>query len=820
MAKEPAKVRRLSSIHILSLLLGVVAAGWSRWPWTISLIGMCVVGTALAVVAAGEGNARARAASRSPRQARVRNVALALACAPGGAGWTGTVSTLALRAQLPPSWEGRELRVSGQVVSLPIVENRRTRFVLKVDAGEDQPRPLRGRQLQLAWYDDFDALAPGPRLALLAGAHWQLQVRLRAPRGLRNPGGLDAERNALTQRWTAVGQVRQPAVAWQTRAPHGWAAWRDRMSASIGNAIGGENARFIQALALGDTRGINAQDWRLLRSAGLTHLIAISGFHVGLVALAAAWLARGLWRASATLARRWPREHAAAVAALLAAALYGVVAGGSLPTVRTVLMIAALSAARLCRRPVTVMRSLALALLAVVLVDPLATLLPGFWLSFGGVACLATLISQNAARWRWLWGFLRAQWVATLCLLPVSAAWFAQASWVGPLANLFAIPWWSLVVVPLSLCGLALETLRAGAGAAVWRLAAACFEPSWRLFSWLGAQPFAQAPLTEVATAAAVLALLGAIGWLLPRGTPGKPLAAVLWLALAWPDTRRPGRGRSSWWCSTSARACRCWCAPIATPCCTTPGRGWRRASMPANGSWCQHCMRLASGPWMPWWSVMPTAIMPAVWRRSWPSCRWHAWLPRLMRKCRAPAPHRLPACAGRPGVGWRALSLPASAPRLSLSRQRIQLRVASGSRWPRGVVDRGHRPGDRATLVAAGARRPARRTGGGAPPWQRQLLQPGFRRGNRRSTGGLFQWLWQPLRSSAAGRPARVAARWRRSPGDRPQWRGEGLAGSGRPGRARAAALAGAPLGCRGTAARGCYPIGQQTSGRARRRI
>ncbi|HVJ36678.1 MAG TPA: DNA internalization-related competence protein ComEC/Rec2 [Stenotrophomonas sp.] len=543
MAIDPGNVWRLSSIHILSLLLGVLGATWSPWPWTIPVIGLCLAAASLAMVAAATRRLGIANVGRSPRHAQMRVLVLALAWALAGAAWAGAVSLLALRAQLPASWEGRELRVSGQIVSLPIVETRRSRFLLQVDEGEDQPPPVRGRLLQLAWYDDFDALAPGPRLALQAGAHWQLQVRLRAPRGLRNPGGFDAERSALAQRWAAVGLVRQPQAARQTHAPQGWAAWRERMSARIGNATGGAHARFIQALAVGDTRGLDAQDWRLLRSAGLTHLIAISGFHVGLVALAAAWLVRGLWRLSATLARRWPREHAAAVAAVLAAALYGVMAGGSLPTVRTVLMIAVLTAARLCRRPVALTRSLALALVAVLLVDPLATLLPGFWLSFGGVACLTLLMPQNAPRLRWLWEFLRAQWVATLCLLPVSAAWFAQASWVGPLVNLLAIPWWSLLVVPLSLGGLAFESAHAGAGAPMWRLAAACFAPSWRLFSWLGAQPFAQAPLTEVATAAAVLALLGATGWLLPRGTPGKPLAAVLWLALAWPDTRRPGPG-------------------------------------------------------------------------------------------------------------------------------------------------------------------------------------------------------------------------------------------------------------------------------------
>jgi len=195
--KGTARVRYLASGHIVALLLGVLAAAWSPWPWTWGAVGLLF--GAGAVLAACAARLRARAA------------ALALACAFGGAAWTGVVSIHVLGAQLPVPWEGREFAVRGQVVSLPTVEKRRSRFLLRVDDGEDQSAPLRGRLLQLAWYDDFDATTPGPRVALQAGAHWQMQVRLRAPRGLRNPGGFDAERSALAQRWMAVGKCAVPS---------------------------------------------------------------------------------------------------------------------------------------------------------------------------------------------------------------------------------------------------------------------------------------------------------------------------------------------------------------------------------------------------------------------------------------------------------------------------------------------------------------------------------------------------------------------------------------------------------------------------------
>lgn len=116
-----------------------------------------------------------------------------------------------LQHQLPLAFEGRDLVLRGRIVDLPIPETRRTRFLLRVDTDQDQEPALRGRLLQLSWYDEGKTVVPGPRSALHAGSVWQLHVRLRAPRSLVNPGGFDSERYALAQRIVATGYVRVPA---------------------------------------------------------------------------------------------------------------------------------------------------------------------------------------------------------------------------------------------------------------------------------------------------------------------------------------------------------------------------------------------------------------------------------------------------------------------------------------------------------------------------------------------------------------------------------------------------------------------------------
>ncbi|HEY4555056.1 MAG TPA: DNA internalization-related competence protein ComEC/Rec2, partial [Lysobacter sp.] len=410
------------------------------------------------------------------------------------------------------------------------------------DSSASEPA-LRGRLLRVGWHDR----APDARrYEVRAGAQWRLQLRVRAPRGLRNPGGSDSEKYALAQRLAASAQVR-PGGGDALGDPHGLAAWRESMSERIDRALPESRSRFVRALALGDTRALDDRDWHVLRANGLTHLIAISGFHVGLVAAFFALLARGLWWMLPGLGRRLPLPVAAALAALFGAFVYAAVAGFALPTVRTALMIAVVALARVFRRPSGAGDSLALAAAVIVLADPLSLLGAGFWLSFAGVAwllwCLPRASAGSAAGVAR--DFASAQAVATVGLLPLGVLLFGQASAAGPLANLVAVPWWSLVVVPLSLAGLGLETLADGAGAWAWRAAGACFEASWPLFEWLERTGLALYWLPEAPWFAAPLALVGAFWLLLPRRVPGRALATLLWLPLLWPDMRAPAHGEA-----------------------------------------------------------------------------------------------------------------------------------------------------------------------------------------------------------------------------------------------------------------------------------
>jgi competence protein ComEC len=139
--------------------------------------------------------------------------------------------------------------------------------------------------------------------------------------------------------------------------------------------------------------------------------------------------------------------------------------------------------------------------------------------------------------------FVQAQGVAMLGLLPLSVWFFSQASLPGPLVNLVGIPWISLLVVPLALAGIAFAPFSEAAANAAWHAAGTLMQWLWVVLERVAAWPAATVWLPEPGLLAVALALAGAFWLLLPRGTPGKPLAALLWLPLLWPAIDRPARG-------------------------------------------------------------------------------------------------------------------------------------------------------------------------------------------------------------------------------------------------------------------------------------
>lgn len=444
-----------------------------------------------------------------------------------GACWFLAAAAWQVDRQWPVERAGEVVSVAGTVVDLPRRRDQSVHLLLAVDTdASDAPAPER---ILVRWYRPRHRPEPGSR--------WRMQLRLDPPSGRDNPGGFDYARYLLAHRVGAVASVRGDPVL---LADEGHRRWLDRRRQHLADVIQSETvdldvAALERALGVADRSGMPPGLAERLRQTGTAHLLAISGLHVGMVAgmagFVAAWLAAPL----ALVTGRLDRRRVAVVVGLVAALGYAGLAGFSLPTQRALVMLAVIAAALLARRGMAPSRALVLALLAVLLFDPLAPLATGFWLSFAAVGVLVWAFAwRSLSQGRWLTGLLRAQLVIMVGLLPLNVGMFGQLVPGALLANLVAIPLVGVIVLPALLLELAGILLGLPPTPAGWL---ADRGLAWLVdyLEWVHGLQGAFLPLAGGGALAMVAAAAGALWLLAPPGWPARGLGAVLLLPLLLP---------------------------------------------------------------------------------------------------------------------------------------------------------------------------------------------------------------------------------------------------------------------------------------------
>jgi competence protein ComEC len=461
--------------------------------------------------------------------------------------WTVWRADMILVQKLPKEIENQSITIMGTVIGLPRQVQYQNnscgwRFNFAPLPSEKWPNP---GHLRLIWFSE-------PEQPLRPGQQWQLTVRLKRAHGMLNPGVFDYSKWLFKNRILTIGTVQdnadKPRLLSQPSV-FNIDNWRYRLAKAIRHNLGElPSTGILIALAVGERQWVTQEQRTVLGQTGTAHLIAISGLHIGLIALFAIaffWIVRRGLRLYPSKAMYWlPAPRFAALLSLLAAFYYALMAGFSLPTQRAFIMVAVAVSGIIFARQVS--HLLALALLFVLLWDPLSVLSAGFWLSFGAVAAILYALKGKrntglSSLNKWGVGTFRTQWAATLGLFPIVLAIFGYIPLTSFLANMVAIAWVSFVIAPLTLLGTALILVLPSLGSTLLQFAASVFDALWVFIDWLAKWSVWQRHTPPLWTV--IAAMVGVAILLLPRGFPARWLGILWILPIFFTPPAHPQRG-------------------------------------------------------------------------------------------------------------------------------------------------------------------------------------------------------------------------------------------------------------------------------------
>jgi competence protein ComEC len=437
-----------------------------------------------------------------------------------------------LAARMHKITTNKTVIATGKIASVPdcIAGSCKFKFlIVKLFPGEENN-----------FYYGISAVTWQGAVKLSVGQEWQLALKLKSPHMTANPGSFDLERFYLTQKIVTTGYVvTKETTVNKLLNDCNFSYPIGRMRQFLSGKIlaqlkGSEFSQFIVALTVGVRNNILPRQNIILQNTGTAHLMAISGLHIGFVALLALYgvnFLAGVWLKYLNISS----HKIAAIAAVIFAASYSILSGLQIPALRAVVMIAVYMLGKVATRSITGWQSFYFSLLVVLLVDPVAVYSAGFWLSFMAVFMLLYTASSNLTKHNWLLKLLKVQLILLIGLLALSLGYFSKISLISPLANLIAVPIVSFWVVPLAILGVMLQFMSVHLARYMLELAHLGFSLVWRILEYLAAIPMAQLNFFQLNLTSMLLACIGSLWILSPKGFPHRYLGIVCFLPAFFP---------------------------------------------------------------------------------------------------------------------------------------------------------------------------------------------------------------------------------------------------------------------------------------------
>lgn len=454
-------------------------------------------------------------------------------CFAVGVLWAIIFASVRLANQLPKHLEAIDIPVIGYVADLPEQSDKVARFNFNITQSA-VPLPS---IVRLSWYH--------PEQPIKAGQHWSFSVKLKRPHGSLNPGAFDYERWLFTEGIGATGSVRAHSKATLLRRDSAWCntqVWRQTITDLLTKALpNSKNLALIKALTLGDGSNISSSEWDIFRKTGTTHLIVISGSHIGLIAGMVYVLILKLWARTGLL--RWSPQKVAATISLIVALLYSALAGFSVPTQRAIIMLTIAMGAVILQRNNRPFNTLAFAMLVILISDPLALLSIGFWLSFLAVALIIYSLSARLKTPSSVIGTLKVNWATSAGLSPLLLVFFQQISLISPVANFFAVPIISFIIVPLALVATIILPVSSTLAAPLFWLVDETLQGLVWFLLQLANLPLSTLSHSTPSPWVLVFAVPAILLLLAPVGIPARSLSLIMLMPLVFTKTQPPKIG-------------------------------------------------------------------------------------------------------------------------------------------------------------------------------------------------------------------------------------------------------------------------------------
>ena len=433
-------------------------------------------------------------------------------------------------ARLDARFAGDSMLSVVRILDFPKMSGKTASFL--IEPVDDNRLPGRSR---VSWFD-------APEIPEL-GEVWELELRLRRPGGNMNPGGFNSDNWMFREKIAASGYV----VAGQRnrRVAAGDLSIVDDFKVSYINHVRlheEKAAPIIAAIGVGTRHLISSEQWARFSLTGTSHLLAISGLHIGLAAAAAfavLFVVLGICRVPGNFL------VSATVGAAGFAAAYAAISGFAVPSQRATVMLVLAALAFFSRRQLVPGRIVAQVAVLVFVVDPVAIMKPGFSLSFGAVTLLLYFgrclpPSRNGPRflaksWFAVRQLFSIQIVLLFGLMPLTVLIFERIALTAPLANMVVVPIFSLLTVPMTLLSLVMHPVSVAASSVILKLCAASvdiIESYINRLASLGIADISVAGVDQYGGTIALAVVLPIVWVVLPKGWPGRWVAVLAVVAL------------------------------------------------------------------------------------------------------------------------------------------------------------------------------------------------------------------------------------------------------------------------------------------------